>query len=320
MNFNILYDLLVKVFKNVIPTKTDKSQTKVNCPRCAKLSNTYELDNKFNLEISLEKKLYHCWKCGIRGNLKNLFQFYGNNEIYNEYIDNFSFDITAEASDDDSGELFDIMLPKEFISFNDYSEFDDRFTEAFNYLTQTRKFKLEEIQKYNIGFCEKGYYKNRILFPTYDINNKLNYFITRTYRNNKPTYLLPHLSKEIIANENKIDWNVPVYIVEGIFDYMTIPINTTLLNGKLMSFSLLEKLKKYKPPVNLLIDADALQDAIKINNILKHNGIDDVKFIFFKENYDIDKIRVKFGKKYLINYLNENLKPLTEEREIWLKK
>lgn len=317
--FSIISDLLEKIFKEV-KSNSSNTQLKVNCPKCARTFNDYTSDGKFNLEISLDKKIYHCWKCGIKGRLKNLFKYYGNNEIYNFYLDNFEFELYSDTTNENdySFELFEIHLPVEFISFADYNEYDEKFVEPYNYLTQTRKLDLQTLVKYNIGFCLKGKYRKRIIIPSYDINNNINYFISRTYIEDKVTYLNPDLNRDLIINEHLIDWNCTIYIVEGIFDYLSIPINTLVLNGKGINNIILSKLKKYKPSVTLLIDGDAIKDTINIIDILENNGINNINYVYLDKKYDIDKIRRDFGFEYLKKYIKENTKKLNESDRILL--
>ena len=39
----------------------------------------------------------------------------------------------------------------------------------------------EDIIRYNIGYCDTGMYSNRIIIPSYDRDNRLNYFIVDLY-------------------------------------------------------------------------------------------------------------------------------------------
>ena len=71
---NILYEILGKPEK----VYDSKSQYGYNCPECG-------LDEKKgNLEISLEKHLFHCWACGginnMQGSLGKLIFKYGTKQ------------------------------------------------------------------------------------------------------------------------------------------------------------------------------------------------------------------------------------------------
>ena len=68
---------------------SSETQFQFNCPECAEEEG--EVDNKFNFEVSLEKGLYHCWKCGesndTKGSISKLFKRYGSKQDYKRFLD-----------------------------------------------------------------------------------------------------------------------------------------------------------------------------------------------------------------------------------------
>ena len=58
---------------------------------------------------------------------------------------------------------------------------NDLYKGAFDALVECGVNK-EDITKYNIGYCDGGMYSNRIIIPSYDLDNRLNYFIARFNR------------------------------------------------------------------------------------------------------------------------------------------
>jgi DNA primase len=121
------------------------------------------------------------------------------------------------------------------------------------------------LNKYNIGFCYQGPYENRIIIPSYDENQELNYFIARSYlTRTKMKYKNPEAQKEtIIFNEHLINWSQPIYIVEGAFDSIFIP-NAIPMLGKFMSDFLFKKLYENAKKIIIVLDPDAWTDAEKI--------------------------------------------------------
>jgi len=71
-----------------------------------------------------------------------------------------------------------------------------------------------------------------------------------------------------------INWQYPINICEGVFDAVTIRINSIPIMGKTLSSSLLEKIKHYKPKVNIILDNDAQKDAYTIGSMLANDGIE----------------------------------------------
>ena len=72
------------------------------------------------------------------------------------------------------------------------------YKQAWNYLTKERKLSPETIFKFKMGFVSGGQYDSRVVVPSYNTDNELNYWATRTYVNAKPKYLNPDSDKEQI--------------------------------------------------------------------------------------------------------------------------
>jgi len=136
---------------------------------------------------------------------------------------------------------------------------------------RSRNITDDMIQRYHIGFCYTGEYASRIIIPSYDDNLDLNYFIARTYdERNKLKYKNPEAEKEaIIWNERLIDWDEPVYLVEGPFDSIFLP-NSIPMLGKTLSEKLFTKLYEESQKIIIVLDGDAWENAKKIYS--KLNG------------------------------------------------
>ena len=123
----------------------------------------------------------------------------------------------------------------------------------------------EIIYKFNIGYCYHGQYANRIIVPSYDSNQEINYFVGRSYLNHpRLKYKNPQTQKElIIFNEYLIKWHEPVYIVEGPFDSLFLD-NSIPLLGKYISDLLYMKLYDFAYKIVIILDGDAWDDAVKL--------------------------------------------------------
>jgi transcription elongation factor Elf1 len=311
-NFGFLKDIIKKAL-GYIKDRKDNDQIQVNCPHCAKLYNNYQPDNKFNLEINLQKRVYKCWKCEISGPLSKLLKYYAKKDVYNLYIDNYDvFDDHQYIKNDDDEIYREVILPKEFIPFSRVDRDIPIHNKAYKYMTENRGISDSLLKELNIGFCDSGYYNNRILIPSYDINGKLNYYVTRTFSEDKITYLKPKINQDFIFNENRIDWNSTLYLVEGGFDYLSLPFNTLCLLGKEFIPYVFSKIIQYKPPLIFVLDEDAMKQTIKYINIFDNMSINNIKFVELPKNSDIDEVRKKIGDKNLSYYILENAKKLTE--------
>jgi choline kinase len=211
-------------------------------------------------------------------------------------------------------------LPKEFISFQKIDKNNPLHMEAYNYL-KNRKVSNFLIKKDNLGFCLEGYYKNRIIIPSYDSNNKINFYVTRTFKDDPYKYKLPQADKkEIIFNEKNINWNATVYIVEAYFEYTTIPINTIILLGKSLQDNILSKLIKYKPNVIIMLNPDAIEkrqdfnysktpnSSLEIQERLLNLGLTNVMIQTYNNDFDLNENMQNYGKTYIFNLMKTNLK------------
>lgn len=251
------------------------------CPFCK--------HHKRKLEVNLNEGKYHCWICELGGlNFSTLlrklnapiqyYDFLGeplkikNKDILDDLINNFENKTSHEIH----------TLPIEFISLSEKNN-SIEYKHAINYL-KNRGVTNFDIYRYNIGYCDSGEYKNRIVIPSYDSNGDLNFFSTRDFFNtSKFKYINSNFNKNIIGFESLINFNEEITIVEGAFDAISVRINCIPLFGKFLSEKLKLKLIETRPPcVNVLLDNDALNDGIKICEILiKHNI--NVKFIQLNE-------------------------------------
>lgn len=280
-------------------------QLKFNCPRCAE-ENTNTPDNKYNLEINLANdnpkygsdKIFNCWKCNYKsGSLDKIIREYGSKQDYTYYKDNSLDNLLFEKPI--NKKFRTIYLPKEYVAFKDFDLKNSHHLKAYDYLINKRKISVNTINYFNIGACFNGYYKNRIIIPSYDKDGEINSFIGRIFIDEKPTYLGPSVDKDnIIYNEKNINWNLPVFLVEGWFDLFALPINTIPLNGKKILSKLFLKIKEYKPPLILLFDPDAYNDM--------EESIDDLTFLnlpFLEKitlkNDDLAKNYQDYGKSFI---------------------
>jgi hypothetical protein len=319
----MIYNLLEDVFGH--PKNNISTQMQFNCPECAKL-NYGVADNKYNLEVNIAlnnkgkyNKVCKCWKCGLSGPLYFIFKKYANKRQIAEFLKYENEPIIL--SQIKKYKIFG--LPKEFISFQKMDKKNPSHMEAYEYL-KNRKVSDFLIKRDNIGFCLEGYYKDRIVIPSYDLDGKINFYITRTFKNNlekHQAYKLPQADKkEIIFNEKNINWNSTVYIVEAYFEYTTIPFNTIVLLGKSLQDNILSKLIKYKPNVIIMLNPDAIEkrqdfnhsktpnSSLEIKERLLNLGLNNVMVQTYENDNDLNENIQNYGKNYIFDLMKMNLK------------
>jgi DNA primase len=206
---DVILEILSKILGEPEKSYDSKLQYGYNCPQCG------VGQKKGNLEISLEKHLYHCWSCGeindMHGPLGKLIDIYGTKnqkKVYNL--------LRPEEQKVKEKKPAKLKLPKEFVSFKDINPLHIPHKEALKYI-RSRGITDQMIEKYNIGFACEGEYMGRVIVPSYDVEGELNYFVSRAWFKTKNKYKNPEAPKElIIFNEKLIDWAKPIYICEGV--------------------------------------------------------------------------------------------------------
>ena len=259
------------------------------CPFCSHY--------KPKLQVNLVSQFWHCWVCDSKGRtLKQLF--YKLNATPNQFIE--LTDIVGESYyySEKSDIVEVISLPNEYIPL--WKDGGNKIIRkhALLYLKK-RNITNKDIIKYEIGFCEEGLYRNRIIIPSYDNNNKLNYFIARNFYKGGMKYKNPPVSKNVIMFENHINWNLPIVICEGAFDAIAIKRNVIPILGKTLPEALLEKMVNGGTnKVIIILDTDARKDALKMTEKLARYSIDSclVKLT--------DKDPSEEGFDNMINYIN----------------
>ena len=134
---------------------------------------------------------------------------------------------------------------------------------------------MDEVLKYNIGYCEDGLYGGRVIIPSYDGSGELNYFIARSfYEDEKMKYKNPPVNRNVIVFENQINWNEPIVLVEGAFDAFSVKRNAIPLLGKFLPTKLKDKIFEMGvSEITILLDSDAVDDSTKHTDFFQRNGI-----------------------------------------------
>lgn len=272
--------------KNVV----GKSQFEFNCP-----SKTCRRDHdKFNLAYQAKSKVFKCWKCKYSGYIEKLVRDHGSREDLKRLKlvlpknTNHAFDVFKKPEID--YELVHCELPMGYLPLSKTSS-SKLYKLAWDYVTKKRKITPAQIDKYKIGYAEMGPRKNRIILPSFNSLGRINYFEARAFLDDaKIPYFKPDSpdKSDIIFNEHLINWDLPVYLVEGVFDALRIP-NAIAMLGKIPSDLLINKLIKNSSVVIVCLDADALRDGVEIYERLTSLGLN-VFFIDLKGKKDVSKI------------------------------
>ena len=273
VNKEVDYSPVIEILEDILGDSNMhndyKGQMSFDCPVCSyDIKGLDHGDGKGNLEVNYKYNVFKCWVCAesheTHGSIFKLVKKFGNPKQLKNYLL-----LKPDEGEDFSKRVYKtVKLPQDFIPFKEASEglkMTPYYKQAYNYI-KSRNITDLMVQMYNIGFCYRGIYENRIIIPSYDCERRINYFIARSYLNRtKMKYKNPEAQKElIIFNEYLVDWNETIYIVEGAFDSIFIP-NAIPLLGKFMSDHLFNTLyERAKGKIVIVLDPDAWNDAERL--------------------------------------------------------
>jgi DNA primase len=247
---------------------TSKGNYAYHCPFC----NHHKPKLEINLnETDSGENKWHCWVCDKRG--KSIVKLFQLISAPKEKILEVKT-VTKYTSGKFEIKEVDkkVELPEEFISLSLHSN-NIEYKHAISYLKH-RQINLDDILKYNIGYCVSGKYSNCIVIPSYDKDGNLNYFTARNFnKNSSVKYKNPDVSRDIIPFELFINWNLPIILCEGPFDALAIKRNVIPLLGKNIQKSLKKKLAKSEvQKIYIALDKDAIKQALTFCEELINEG------------------------------------------------
>ena len=309
---NLLVSILESFLGDHRKHNEDTGQIAFDCPVCSAEKNLPNGDGKGNLEINYNKNMFKCWACPdtnhMHGPVVKLLKKHATPKNLRDYL---LVKPDADVIANHEREEIIVTLPEGYKKLSECTGKEYNYHSAMNYL-KSRGITDWIIKEFNIGFTTKGAFFNRIIIPSYDIEDKLNYFIARWFPKdyNKLKYLNPTAEKQqIIFNENKVNWDSTIYIVEGVTDHIVIP-NSIPLLGKIISDKLLEELHdKAQSLIVIVLDGDAYEDAKILYRKLSFGDLlGRIRICVPPEDYDPSKIFERLGNKGIIKLLKSSYK------------
>ena len=258
--------------------------------KCDKLKKSVELvfhcpfHNRNEQEDPDAKKLsihisgkWHCWHCHKRGKKDPLYiiKRFGARDHLVRFKGARSY-----LYDDDDGEVEQetrVILPDGYRLLMFKSTAPD-FNACKRYL-HSRGVSQKDIIFYKIGCYTAGRYKGRVVFPSFDDDGELNFFVGRKIEDSAfgGKYMNSRASKDIIFNELYIDWDDRVVLVEGPMDMLKCRNSIPLLGSTLRADSVLfDRIVSESSRVVVALDREvkAWDKANKIASMLYEHGID----------------------------------------------
>lgn len=300
-------------------------QLEYPCPRCVDIYGIKEV-NKYNLSLSLGKQVYQCWKCAdsgeedMKGRITKLIKLYGNTQLYKEYMecikslrDNKLYSLDFHKDDSQTSTFDEVELPNGFRPFRPDRYYPDG---AFEYL-QKRGIDWDIINQHEIGFIghneEHKNLSNRIVIPSRDAFGTINYWTGRDFTGNdkRMKYMNPKVDrKNIIFDEEKVQWDADITLVEGPFDHIVVPNSIPLLGKSLgtdykLYWDIITNGKKRSNlKVNIWLDGDAYESVKQIYKTLNHGNLyGKIRYIPTDGDYDPSLIFQEGGRRAIIDFL-----------------
>jgi DNA primase len=253
-----LYQVLRDIFGEQYEIR--RGQFRIDCinPLCD--------DDSGNLEISLDRGIFHCWKCEYSGKLRKLLRDYlGKAPNLEEYVSPADLRRSIFEVEEEEEKVPKIFsLPKEYIPF-DGRKLGIVGQKAYQYAVS--RITKEDIQKHRIGFCGLGDYRWRIIIPVLR-EGKVIYFVARAFMGNKDLPYRNPDKEECGIGKEEIVFNIEgaikegqAVICEGVFDALKVGDDGVAIFGTHISDEQVEQLKVVKK-IYVLLDADALDKAV----------------------------------------------------------
>ena len=243
----------------------------VICPACK--ADSKSSSNKRKLSICLEKGIYHCWVCEAKG--RNVAKFairiaHANKNEFATLNELFSFDDGNEEKEPE----YILRLPDDFCLLTNTT---GRLGSIARSYLHKRGLTQRDFLRYKIGISSEYEFNNRVIFPSFCEDMKLNYFLSRSYdESEKRKYKNCNIQrKDIIFNEHLIEWDKSIILVEGVFDAIKAGDNAVPMLGSWIDKShlLFKRIVQNKSSIILGLDPDAIKKTMKIAKNLSHYGI-----------------------------------------------
>jgi hypothetical protein len=297
------------------------------CPHCIEKYGHQEA-RKYNLEVSFTKGgVYQCWKCSsegddlMHGSIKKLIRLFGNEKLLDEYVNVIHSIRNSELYKLHFSDFDKTIIEKEELKFPStfkmFKKDEKNHYGALKYL-QDRGLGWDIIEKFKIGYTlreeddKMKKYSYRVIIPSYNSIGELNYWVGRDYLPKNPKFERTKYSnpkaekKEIIFNEDRIQWDADITLVEGAFDHIVVP-NSIPLLGKALDkdYKLYwDIVSRCNGNVNIMLDADAYQSVKEIYKLLNHGRLyNKIRYIPIEEGEDPSSLYQEGGYKKIAEHL-----------------
>jgi DNA primase len=332
---------IVDVIEEFLPLKKAGANYSTNCP--------FHKEKTPSFIVSPDKQMFHCFGCGESGDSISFITKYKNYTFVEaaEYLAKKAGIVLEEtnisAKHNENKQLSDRLYKINRDAALYYYKNLKSYPEVINYL-KSRKIDINVIKKFGIGYAinqwdnllkyltHKGYieedilktgliikkqnensyydrFRNRVMFPIFDVKGRIIGFGGRVLDDSLPKYLNSpesiifnkgynlyglNLAKEAVKDKSFI-------LVEGYMDVIKMHTygynNTVAALGTSLTDNQIKLMKRYSKNFYIALDADnaGQKASLKALNMFKQNNLD-AKVVIIPDAKDPDEYLNKFGK------------------------
>ncbi len=332
---------IVDVVEEYLPLKKSGNNYSTNCP--------FHKEKTPSFIVSPDKQMFHCFGCGESGDSISFLTKYKNYTFVEAaehlarkagiILEETSSSFNQDQNKQIANRLYKINRDAALYYYKNLKD----YPEVINYL-KSRKIDINVIKRFGIGYAinqwdnllkyltEKGYleedifkaglivkrqdnntyydrFRNRVMFPIFDVKGKIIGFGGRVLDDSLPKYLNSpetlifnkgfnlyglNLAKEAVKDKSFI-------LVEGYMDVIKMHtygyINTVAALGTSLTDNQIKLMKRYSKNYYIAFDSDnaGQNAALKSINLFKRNVLD-AKVILMPNAKDPDEYLNKYGK------------------------
>lgn len=262
-----------------------------NCPTCGK-------QNSFGIHVELNKS--NCFSCGYKKKpiqiIREFDDVRSDAEVMTMLNSSYGIDLGLFAEKEEH-EYTGLKLPESYLPI---TIGNSKVANIARKMLRERGFNIRTLSMMGVGYCTKGPYKFRIIFPYY-CKGELVYFQARDIFDIGPKFTNP-MSEEvgvgkqtIIYNEDALDIYKKVWLFESPTNCLTIGLRATGYLGKNLSpYQISRVIDSKAEKIVIGLDDDAYAIALKLG--IKLSRYKKVKVLKFPKDLDANAL----GKKKTI--------------------
>ena len=152
---------------------TSRGNYAYHCPLCHHTKPKLEVNLSEN---SKGENPWHCWVCDKKG--KKLYQLFRAVSASSEKMAELKAIVKYVGKETNITVKEIVQLPKEYQSFENIKQSNIEGRQALAYL-KSRNISMDDVLKYNIGYCATGRYSKMIIIPSPRCYHSGSYVCTR---------------------------------------------------------------------------------------------------------------------------------------------